>query len=102
GDGVERRGPVLGGDLLVALAADEDDLVTGSHVAVGAAVDHELVHRHRAGDRVAAAADQHFTADERQAPSDAVGVAGGHGGDDRVVVEAIPQAIGDPVAGRHL
>src|SRR5439155_6172906 len=41
-DGVEAVGPLLGKDLLVALAADEHDLVTGGHVGVGATVDSDL------------------------------------------------------------
>ncbi len=66
GDGVEQPGPLLRRDLLVTLAADEDDLVADLDVVV-AAVDHELVHGHDAQDRPATGTDQHLPADEAQA-----------------------------------
>src|SRR3954462_11751639 len=56
GNGVDAIGPLLGRDLVSALAPKEHDLVAGRHVGVGPAVDHDLVHRDGAGDRLAAGA----------------------------------------------
>ena len=42
--------------------AEQHGLVAGVHVAVGADVDHELIHRDRAHHRVAAAPDEHLLA----------------------------------------
>ena len=75
-------------DRLVALAADQHDLVADARPVVVAAVDHELVHRDDADDRAAAAADQHLAAGEPKAPRHAVGVADRHGGDDASALDA--------------
>src|SRR3954466_9167637 len=77
GNGVDAIGPLLGRDLVRALAPDEHDLVAGRpgaperpapvparHVGVGPAVDHDLVHRDGACDRLAAAADEDLAAGE--------------------------------------
>src|SRR5690606_32976324 len=74
GDRAERRGPVGRTDALAALLADEHDVVAHLDVVV-AAVDHQLVHRDRADDRVASAADEHLAAHGRQVAAHAVGVA---------------------------
>ena len=60
GDRAQPGGPLVGGDALVALVAQQDDLVAGAHGGVGAAVDHELVHGDDADHRPALAADQHL------------------------------------------
>ena len=61
---------------LVALPADDDDLVAGRDVEPGD-VDHDHVHAHGADDRHALAADEHRRA-AGQARVEAVGVAGGN------------------------
>ena len=75
-----RSRPLGGGDLLVALAADEHDLVADLDGDV-AEVDQQLVHRDHADDRAAPAADQHLAAGEAEVAGHAVGVARGHGRD---------------------
>src|SRR5690606_25391836 len=60
-DRAEPVGPVLGADLLVALAAQQHDLVADRDRQI-ADVDHQLVHRDDAHDRAAASADQHVGA----------------------------------------
>ena len=96
-DRAEARGPLLGRDPLVALPAEQHDLVAALHRVV-AAVDHQLVHRDGADDRPAAAADQHVAV-RRQAAAHAVGVAQRHGRDVGVGGELVAQPVGQPVAG---
>ena len=66
---------------LVALRADDHDLVARRHVEAGD-VGHQHVHAHRADDRRAAAADQHGAA-AGEPQVEAVGVAGRHDRDRR-------------------
>src|ERR1700689_3249830 len=56
-DGARTLGPPLGRDLLVALAAQEDDLVTGRHGVI-AAVDHQHVHGDHAGEGITLRVDK--------------------------------------------
>ena len=65
---------------LVALPAEEHDLVARLHVAEVGDVDGDHVHRHGADDRHAPAANQHVAA-AAQPRVEAVGVAGRHDGD---------------------
>src|ERR671918_755551 len=98
----DRPGPpchVLRADLLVALPAEEDDLVAGTNQVI-AAVDHQVVHGHGPGDRVAAAADQD-PAHVRQRPHVAVGVADRHRGDGRLTLQPVAVAVRDGLAGRE-
>ena len=88
GDGVERRGPVLGGDRLVALAADQHDLVADrdrrrrrQSTMSWSMVTTPTIGPAPAADR----APRRPT--RRQAARHAVGVADGHGGDVGVAVE---------------
>ena len=80
GDRAEALGPLGGGDLLVALRADEHDLVADLDGGV-ADVDHQLVHRDDAGDRAAPAADEHLATDQPEVAGHTVGVPRGHGRD---------------------
>ena len=59
--------PVVGRDDLVALAAEEHDLVAGAHRVVVAAVDDDLVHGHHAGQRPARPADEDLVAGAERA-----------------------------------
>src|ERR1700735_4504488 len=79
-DRAQQVRPVVRRDRLVAPAADQDDLVAGPHRVVGTAIDHDLVHRHHAGQRAAHTADQHVVVPAEEGPRDAVGAATGGGG----------------------
>src|SRR5580704_13947866 len=50
-DGARTLGPLVGRDLFVALATQEDDLITRRHGVI-TAVDHQHVHRDHASQRV--------------------------------------------------
>src|SRR5919106_650983 len=98
----DRAGPLghfLGADLLVALPAEEDDLVAGTDQVI-AAVDHQVVHGHGPGDRVAAAADQD-PAPVRRRPNVPGGVADRHGGEGRPTLQPVAVAVRDGLAGRE-
>src|SRR5665213_4258737 len=84
-DGVRDRahpiGPLLGGDVLVALASDQHDLVAHLDRLI-TYIDHELVHRDRSRDRVAVPADQHLAAVVRELTGNTVGVPNRHRRDE--------------------
>ena len=89
-------------DLLVALAADQDNLVAGLHLSTRPAVDEDLVHRDGTSDRPAPATDQHLTAHLGQPAWRPVAVTNRDGGDDRGDRKAVVQAIGEALAGGDL
>ena len=74
-DGADRGRHLAHVDALVALLADDDDLVARLHLDAGD-VDHHHVHGHGADDRRAAAANQHAAA-AGEAQVDAISVPGG-------------------------
>src|SRR5207344_1282166 len=57
-DRAQAGGDLLGADRLAALLADQDRLVAGLDVRLGAEVDGDVVHRDGADQRVAPTADQ--------------------------------------------
>ena len=79
-DGAHRPRPRRGGDLLVALAPDQHDLVADLDREV-ADVEHQLVHRDGARDRAAPAAHDRLAAVMRELAGHTVGVADRHGRD---------------------
>src|ERR1700691_203362 len=79
-DGARTLGPLIGRDLLVALAAQEDDLVTGRHGVI-AAVDHQHVHGDHAGEGITLRVDKDLGTRVEETTGIAVGVAEGNGGD---------------------
>ena len=73
----------------------------GCDAVVVAAVDHDLVHGDAAGERAAAAADQHLAAGDAEPPGHAVGVADRHGGHRGRLRQRPAQPVGHAVARRH-
>src|SRR5665811_1308381 len=75
-DGVQALGPLLGADAIVALSAQEHDLVANRNLIV-TAVHHELVHGDHTHDAATTPADQHLPACRRQPSGHTVGIADG-------------------------
>ncbi len=97
-DRAQRRGPVRGPHLVVALTAEQHHFVAGLHGCV-AAVDQQLVHRDRADDRVATPTDQHLGARTRQVAPHTVGIADRHRGNRRLGRDGVAQPVRQPLAG---
>ncbi len=89
-------GPLGCGHALVALLADEHDLVADVHGVV--ARDHQLIHGHDADDRPSSPADEHLTACEPEVATYAIRVSDRDGRDDGVYVEGVAEPVGDAFA----
>ena len=85
---------------LVALAAEQHDLVAHLHRGVRAAVDHQLVHRHHAHDRAPQSVHEHLAPGPEQPAWHTVGVAEGHRRHHRGAIEPMTPPVGDAVARR--
>src|SRR5580692_7944062 len=71
-DGARTLSPLIGRDLFVTLATQEDDLVAGRHGVIPA-VDHQHVHRDHAGEGVSLSIDEHLGARVEEPTGIAVG-----------------------------
>ena len=93
--------PVVRRDLLVALPPEQHDLVARPDRVVVAAVDDDLVHRHRPGQGPAHAADEHLVAPVEEAAGHAVGVADGDRGHERARRQRTQAAVGGALPRRR-
>jgi hypothetical protein len=98
GDGMGVGGEFVGGDGLVLLGAEEDDFVAIVGGAVGAEVDHDLVHADAPDDGVALTANEGVGAIGEGAEI-AVAIADGEGDDAGVAIRGPGGAVADGVAG---
>src|SRR5581483_5669861 len=106
GDRPELRRPLGRRDGVLPLPAEEHDLGADLDAGGGVAVarpevDEQLVHGDRPGDGPASPADEHLAAHLAEPAGDTVGVADRHGHHGRGDVEAVAQAVGQPLSGHQ-